>query len=164
MALLVAALHFHEGHAGAGCLASALAAVGPAPACVVAEHPALRDALAVLTAPVVEVHMSNIHAREDMAGSKGEQMRHHSVVSPLARGIVAGFGVNSYLLGLRAASELIAATRPPPAAAVAAVPAVAPVPPVAPILPVAAVPPAEPPTKVMTKRDSKARSPFGNLG
>jgi len=63
----------------------------------------LRDALAILDVPVIEVHMSNIHAREDMKGSTGEQMRHHSVVSPLAKGVVAGFGATSYLLGLRAA-------------------------------------------------------------
>ena len=60
---------------------------------------ALRDALAILKVPIVEVHMSNIHAREEF--------RHVSHVSPLARGIVAGFGVHSYLLGLRAAVELI---------------------------------------------------------
>jgi len=70
----------------------------------------LRDALAILTIPVIEVHMSNIHAREDMAGSQGEQMRHHSVVSPLAKGIVAGFGLESYLLGLRAAASLLGTT------------------------------------------------------
>ena len=42
-----------------------------------------------------------------MAGSVGEKIRHHSVVSPLARGIVAGFGVESYLLGLRAAATVV---------------------------------------------------------
>ena len=60
---------------------------------------ALRDALAILKVPIVEVHMSNIHAREEF--------RHVSHVSPLAKGIVAGFGVHSYLLGLRAAVESI---------------------------------------------------------
>ena len=45
--------------------------------------------------------MSNVHAREDMKGTTGEAIRHHSVISPLARGIVAGFGVDSYLLGLK---------------------------------------------------------------
>ena len=60
---------------------------------------ALRDALAILKVPIIEVHMSNIHAREEF--------RHLSHVSPLARGIIAGFGVQSYLLGLRAAVELI---------------------------------------------------------
>ncbi|KAL1515847.1 hypothetical protein AB1Y20_002462 [Prymnesium parvum] len=67
----------------------------------------IRDALAILDIPIIEVHMSNIHAREDMSGSLGEKIRHHSVVSPLANGIVAGFGMQSYLLGLRAAVTLI---------------------------------------------------------
>ena len=56
---------------------------------------ALRDALGILKVPIIECHMSNIHAREEF--------RHVSHVSPLAKGIVAGFGVHSYLLGLRAA-------------------------------------------------------------
>jgi len=67
----------------------------------------IRDALAILNIPIIEVHMSNIHAREDMSGSVGEKIRHHSVVSPLAKGIVAGFGVDSYLLGLRAAVAVV---------------------------------------------------------
>jgi hypothetical protein len=55
----------------------------------------LRDGLAMLTVPSVEVHMSNVHAREPF--------RAHSVVASIARGQISGFGVDSYLLGLRAA-------------------------------------------------------------
>ena len=56
---------------------------------------ALCDALAILTVPIVEIHMSNNHKRE--------AFRHYSVISEIAKGYIAGFGADSYLLGLRAA-------------------------------------------------------------
>ena len=63
----------------------------------------IRDALAILTCPIVEVHMSNIHARE--------AFRHHSVFGEIVKGSVCGFGADSYLLALRAAVSALSAVR-----------------------------------------------------
>ncbi|SLM27985.1 3-dehydroquinate dehydratase [Desulfamplus magnetovallimortis] len=59
----------------------------------------IMDALGILSVPIVEVHMSHVHAREEF--------RHFSVIAPLAKGQITGFGVNSYLLGIRAIVDLI---------------------------------------------------------
>ncbi len=64
-------------------------------------HPsvAIRDAIAAVKIPTVEVHLSNIYAREEF--------RQHSLISPVAVGQISGFGMDSYLLGLAAAIKLI---------------------------------------------------------
>ncbi len=63
----------------------------------------IRDAIAILTCPVIELHMSNIHAREEF--------RHTSVFAEIVKGQIAGFGVDSYPLALRAAVGAVQAAR-----------------------------------------------------
>ena len=55
---------------------------------------AIRDAISTVAVPVIEIHLSNIYAREDF--------RHHSYISAVALGVVGGFGTHSYLLALEA--------------------------------------------------------------
>ncbi len=60
---------------------------------------AVRDACAQLTAPLVEVHISNVYAREEF--------RHRSLISPVATGVIVGLGIEGYALALRFLSALV---------------------------------------------------------
>jgi 3-dehydroquinate dehydratase-2 len=59
---------------------------------------ALHDAIRAIAAPVIEVHLSNVFARE--------AFRHHSTISPVAKGVICGFGAESYLLAIDAIATL----------------------------------------------------------
>jgi 3-dehydroquinate dehydratase II len=65
---------------------------------------ALRDALAAVAVPFIELHLSNVHAREDF--------RRHSYLAPLALGVIGGFGADSYRLALDAATHWLQSRAP----------------------------------------------------
>lgn len=60
---------------------------------------AIRDAISAVCLPCIEIHMSNVHAREEF--------RHTSVIAPVCAGVIAGFGKNSYLLAVDAMKEIL---------------------------------------------------------
>lgn len=60
---------------------------------------AMHDAIRAISVPVVELHLSNIHAREEF--------RHRSMIAPAAKGVICGFGAHSYILALQALKSII---------------------------------------------------------
>lgn len=60
---------------------------------------AIRDAISAVRIPAIEVHLSNIYGREEF--------RQKSMISPVVRGVISGFGVNSYTLGIEAAAAIV---------------------------------------------------------
>ena len=64
---------------------------------------ALHDAIRAIDAPVIEVHLSNVFAREEF--------RHHSTLSPVAKGVICGFGADSYILAIEGIAGLRAGAR-----------------------------------------------------
>ena len=94
----------HEGQlvdwlqeAGAAVRAGAAVGVVLNPGAYTHTSVAIRDAIAGAEVPVVELHLTNVHAREEF--------RHHSFVSPVARGVVIGFGARGYELAIRSFVE-----------------------------------------------------------
>ncbi|TCV72497.1 3-dehydroquinate dehydratase [Neorhizobium sp. R1-B] len=61
---------------------------------------ALHDAIKAISVPVVELHISNVHAREEF--------RHHSMIAPAVKGVICGFGTASYILALHALKSITA--------------------------------------------------------
>jgi len=95
----------HEGElidwihaAGPRCAAGEMSGVVLNPGAFTHTSIALHDAIRAAAAPVIEVHISNVYAREDF--------RHHSYVSPAAAGIIVGFGVHGYVLAIEGMHEL----------------------------------------------------------
>jgi 3-dehydroquinate dehydratase II len=66
---------------------------------------ALRDAISAVGVPTIEIHLSNVHAREEF--------RHRSVIAPVCRGQITGFGANSYVLAVAAAINVLDAAKTP---------------------------------------------------